>query len=51
MWLSIQEMIETAWASASTYRHTDMRGANGSRIRLSPQKDWGLINPLNYQKY
>ena len=39
--LSIVEMVETAWASASTYRGSDMRGgANGARIRLAPQKDW-----------
>ena len=44
--LTIQEMVETAWASASTYRGTDMRGgANGSRIRLSPQKDWEVNKP------
>ena len=49
--LSIQELVETAWASASTYRHTDMRGgANGARIRLSPQKDWDVNKPINYQK-
>ena len=44
--LSIQEMVETAWASASTYRHSDMRGgANGARIRLAPQKDWEANKP------
>ena len=44
--LSMQEMIETAWASASTYRGSDMRGgANGARIRLAPQKDWAANKP------
>ena len=44
--LSIQEMVETAWASASTYRGSDMRGgANGARIRLAPQKDWDVNKP------
>ena len=44
--LSVQEMVETAWASASTYRGSDMRGgANGARIRLSPQKDWEANKP------
>ena len=49
--LSIQEMVETAWASASTYRGTDMRGgANGARIRLAPQKDWQANKPDQLQK-
>mgnify|MGYP001247490593 FL=1 len=49
--LTIQEMVETAWASASTYRGSDMRGgANGSRIRLSPQKDWEANKPEQLAK-
>ena len=49
--LSIQEMIETAWASASTYRGTDMRGgANGARIRLEPQKNWEANKPEQLSK-
>ena len=44
--LSIAEMVETAWASASTFRASDMRGgANGARIRLAPQKDWAANKP------
>ena len=44
--LSVQDMVETAWASASTYRGSDMRGgANGARIRLAPQKDWAANKP------
>ena len=44
--LSVTEMVETAWASASTFRGSDMRGgANGARIRLAPQKDWEANKP------
>jgi len=44
--LTQQQMIETAWASASTFRGSDKRGgANGARIRLEPQKNWQVNNP------
>jgi len=44
--LSVQDMVETAWASASTFRASDLRGgANGARIRLTPQKDWEANKP------
>ncbi|QMU56048.1 MAG: catalase/peroxidase HPI [Candidatus Mycalebacterium zealandia] len=49
--LNIPEMVETAWASASTYRGSDMRGgANGARIRLAPQKDWEANKPAQLAK-
>ena len=44
--LTISELVSTAWASASTYRHSDRRGgANGARIRLAPQRNWEVNNP------
>jgi len=44
--LSTSELVKTAWASASTFRGSDMRGgANGARIQLAPQKDWAANNP------
>ncbi len=44
--LTISQLVSTAWASASTYRGSDMRGgANGARIRLAPQKDWEVNQP------
>jgi catalase-peroxidase len=49
--LSIPQLVTTAWASASTYRDTDMRGgANGARVRLAPQKDWQVNQPAELAK-
>jgi catalase-peroxidase len=44
--LSVSQLVATAWASASTFRGSDMRGgANGGRVRLAPQKNWDVNNP------
>ncbi|GAB4040659.1 catalase/peroxidase HPI [Spirosoma gilvum] len=49
--LTVSELVSTAWASASTFRGSDKRGgANGARIRLTPQKDWAVNNPTQLAK-
>ncbi len=49
--LTIGQLVSTAWASASTFRGSDMRGgANGARVRLAPQKDWEANNPAELAK-
>ena len=49
--LSVSQLVSTAWASASTFRGSDKRGgANGARVRLSPQKDWDVNNPVELTK-
>ncbi|MEO7300119.1 MAG: catalase/peroxidase HPI [Verrucomicrobiota bacterium] len=49
--MTVSQLVSTAWASASTYRGSDMRGgANGARVRLAPQKDWEVNQPEQLAK-
>src|SRR5580704_5587144 len=49
--LTVPELVRAAWASAVTFRYTDMRGgANGARVRLAPQKDWAVNDPAELSK-
>jgi catalase-peroxidase len=49
--LSVSQLVSTAWAAAASYRGTDKRGgANGARIRLTPQKDWEINEPAELAK-
>jgi catalase-peroxidase len=49
--LSVSQLVSTAWASASTFRGSDKRGgANGARVRLAPQKDWAVNQPVELAK-
>ena len=49
--LTVQQLVQTAWASASNYRNSDKRGgANGARIRLAPQRDWAANDPAQLQQ-
>ncbi|MFK7975444.1 MAG: catalase/peroxidase HPI [Halioglobus sp.] len=49
--LTVSELVRTAWAAASTFRASDMRGgANGARLALAPQKDWAVNNPAEVKR-
>ena len=49
--LSVSELVSTAWASASTFRGSDLRGgANGGRVRLSPQREWEVNQPIQLSR-
>ena len=49
--LTVSELVSTAWASASTFRGSDLRGgANGARVRLAPQRDWDVNQPIQLSR-